>query len=137
MNNTPNFAGFYRADINDAPGSIGAALSTGLVTRHFDKGYLVIHGRGKLSAAECIAQGLMDQAAADIVAQQESCAGRPPVAVDLAAVPERRAAPYEGTPVGDLVQAMQAWVTNPQAEESATALCAALVAFQQASKAVG
>lgn len=102
--------------------SIGAAVQQGLVMRHVKPGHLYIPGdRGAVSFEAGIAEGLLDQEAADYIAKQPGCFNpRPSVGVPLAGHKVRRAGTldeYEGTPIGTFMAALQTWRLSPGIDE--------------------
>ena len=121
---------FFRPDPSRAAGDMAAAITLGLVRRHAEPGYIWLRGRGRLSVAEAISQGVTNEPGAALVAALEGCMGAPPAPVVLSTIPSRQAAPYEGTLIGDLVAALQVWVRRPEAEEGVLALGKAFEAFQ-------
>lgn len=101
--------------------SIGAAVQLGLVMRHVKPGHLYIPGdRGALSFETGIAEGLLDQEAADFIAKQPGCFNpAPQTAIShVPAAPKRGTlASYSGTPIGDFMTALQTWRLSPGIDE--------------------
>ncbi len=101
--------------------SAGAALSRGMVLRDEKAGYVYwTDGRGRMSAEVAVSEGLMDAAAARLIAKQDGCYQENPLRVvsyTPAAPRPGTLAEFEGTPIGPLLAAMQTWRLSPTTDE--------------------
>lgn len=113
--------------------SVGAAVQSGLVMRHERPGHLYLpDGRGTRSFESAIAEGLIDQAAAEFIAKQPGCYRSAPMAgVVLPPLGGTRQGPlgdHTGTPVGAFVNALQSWRRNPDSVDELRKVADALEA---------
>lgn len=95
--------------------SIGAAVSTGQVMRHYRPGYLWLpDGRGAVSFETAIAEGICDAEAVEYIKRQPGCFNpNPQVGIASPKLPRPGTMEvFEGTPIGDLVKAIVLWGRN-------------------------